>query len=425
MTVRPVPAGGIDLCLPIPAALRTAAAGRRLLLLHYAGGRWEQVPGGTEAAGQVCATGVTAFSPFAAGYANARPTFRKKTVEPQQYDVDVPIPRLDLPAAEGGDGPLRYAPPTPALPTGLTYTALADPTVSGGMIAGTPTVEQAATTYTLTATDIDGDAATLEFSLAVVRRPAQVTIADATGREGAAVEFTVTISRPMPAALPLTWTAGTPGSAAPGDDYVAESAGTLTLPAGTTAGTLRVGTLDDQRVEPAETFTVTVMLLGDVFAELATPTATGTIEDDDAPRARKRGLGMALASVGRTLATDAVDVIGDRFEWQPGATQAMLGGQALTLQRAAQTGRWRHAAGVAYGVARALGVERLDAPPARPACPHGATKRPGRTGRLRRPRQGRAEKTRPPKVGGAPTLRAGLPSIPFPPLRQAQGPGRG
>lgn len=107
VTVRPVPAGGIDLCLPIPAALRTAAAGRRLLLLHYAGGRWEQVPGGTEAAGQVCATGVTAFLPFAAGYANARPTFRRKTVEPQQYDVDVPIPRLDLPAAEGGDGPLR------------------------------------------------------------------------------------------------------------------------------------------------------------------------------------------------------------------------------------------------------------------------------------------------------------------------------
>lgn len=183
VTVRPVPAGGINLCLPIPAALRAAASGRRLLLPHYAGGRWEQVPGAMEAAGQVYATGVTAFSPFAAGYANARPTFRGARVEPQQYDVDVPIPPLGLPAAEDGDGLLRYAPPTPALPTGLTYTEPADPTVSGGTIAGTPTVEQAATTYTLTATDIDGNAAMLPFSLAVVRRPAQVTISDATGQK--------------------------------------------------------------------------------------------------------------------------------------------------------------------------------------------------------------------------------------------------
>ena len=357
VTVDPVPAGGIELCLPIPAALRTAAAERRLLLLHYAGGRWEQVPDSTETAGQVCATGVTAFSPFAAGYANARPTFRGAAVQPQEFDLDVPIPPLGLPPAEGGDGPLRYAPPTPELPAGLTYTAPADPTVSGGTIAGTPTVEQAATTYTLTATDVDGDAATLEFSLAVVQRPARVTISDAAGLEGAAVEFTVTLSRPMPADVPLTWSAGSPGSATPGADYVAESARTLTLPAGTTAGTLRVRTLDDPRVEPAETFTVTATLPGDVFAELAAPTATGTIEDDDAPRARKRGLGMALAGVGRTLATDAVDVIGDRFQRQPGATQAMLGGQALTVQRDAQTGRWRHASRVAYGVARALGVE--------------------------------------------------------------------
>lgn len=45
---------------------------------------------------------------------------------------------------------------------------------------------------------------------------------------------------------------------------------------------------------------------------------------------------MTLAGVGRTLATDVVDVIGARFERQPGATQAMLGGQALTVQRDAR-----------------------------------------------------------------------------------------
>ena len=66
---------------------------------------------------------------------------------------------------------------------------------------------------------------------------------------------------------------------------------------------------------------------------------------------------MVLAGVGRTLATDAVDVIGDRFVRQPSAGQATVGGQALDLERTPQRGRWRHAAGVAYGVARALGVE--------------------------------------------------------------------
>ena len=72
---------------------------------------------------------------------------------------------------------------------------------------------------------------------------------------------------------------------------------------------------------------------------------------------RGRALGMALAGVGRTVATDAVDVIGARFDRAGPLVQASLGGQTLPLHRAADAGRWRRAAGVAYGVARALGVE--------------------------------------------------------------------
>ena len=64
---------------------------------------------------------------------------------------------------------------------------------------------------------------------------------------------------------------------------------------------------------------------------------------------------MVLAGGGRTLVTDAVDVIGDRFVRAPPAARATVGGQALNLDRDAQRGRWRQAAGVAYGVARALG----------------------------------------------------------------------
>ena len=314
----------MSFCLPVPAALRTEAAGRALVLLHYDGRQWAPVTGSEEdaAAGQVCATGVTTFSPFAVGYVNAVPTFAD-------------------------------APPD-ALPAGLTYTAPVG-TTTAGRIAGTPTAPHPATTYTLTATDRDGDRATLTFIIAVER--ARVTVAAARGQEGGAVVFPVTLSRPLTRPLTLTWTANTPGSATPGEDYQAEATGRLTLAAGVNAGTLTVRTLDDRRVEPPETFTVTGTLPAGVFVEMAAATAVGKIEDDDTEQARRRSLGMVLAGVGRTLATDAVDVIGDRFVQQPTTMQATVGGQEVSLRWEGDTTRWRHAAGVAYGVARALGVE--------------------------------------------------------------------
>lgn len=51
---------------------------------------------------------------------------------------------------------------------------------------------------------------------------------------------------------------------------------------------------------------------------------------------------MVLAGVGRTLTTDAVDVIGERS-----IRQVTVSGQALGLDRDPQTGHWRQAAGVA------------------------------------------------------------------------------
>ncbi len=359
ITVTPVPADGLGVCLPVPAAVRTAAAGRTVELLHYDGRQWGPVAGSRDdvAAGQVCAPGVTTFSPFAVGYTNDVPRFGE-AVPPQTYLVNEAIAPLELPAATGGDGVVRYTlTPLAALPAGLRYTPPADPGATGGVIAGTPVEGRAATTYTLTATDTDGDADTVTFTIEVVRIPVQVTIGDALAVEGATVEFPVTLSRAVSRPLTLRWTAGRPGSATPGADYPAEAAGRLVLAAGTTAGTLRVPTVDDRRVEPTETFTVTATLPADPLFESAEATATGRIEDDDTEQARKRSLGMVLAGVGRTLATDAVDVIGDRFVRSPGTPQATVGGQALNLHRAPQTGRWRQAAGVTYGVARALGVE--------------------------------------------------------------------
>ena len=102
--------------------------------------------------------------------------------------------------------------------------------------------------------------------------------------------------------------------------------------------------------------TVTVRLPADPLIEGTEATVEGRIEDDT-ERAHQRSLGMVLAGVGRTLAPDAVDVIGDRFQRQPTRNQVTVGGQALTLDRDPQTRRWRQATGAAYGGARALGVE--------------------------------------------------------------------
>ncbi len=286
--------------------------------------------------------------------ADVQPSFGEAVVPPQILLVQEPMVPVLLPRATGGNGALRYT-LTPELPDGLTSTL---PTASAeGRIAGTPTVVQAAATYTLTVTDVDGDPAMLPVSIEVVRIPVQVTLKDATATEGGVAEFALTLSRAVPKPLTFHWTAGRPGNAAPGDDYQAETAGRLRLAAGTTAGRLRVPTIDDRRVEPVETFTVTVTLPGDPIIEATDVTAEGRIEDDDTEQARKRSLGMVLAGVGRTLATDAVDVIGERFIRQPTGNQVTVGGQALNLHDDPQAGRWRQAAGVAYGVARALGVE--------------------------------------------------------------------
>ena len=68
------------------------------------------------------------------------------------------------------------------------------------------------------------------------------------------------------------------GTATAGSDYRAASA-TLTIPAGSRHAYARVRVVGDTRVEPDETFTVT--LSSPVGATVAVPMATGTIVNDD------------------------------------------------------------------------------------------------------------------------------------------------
>ena len=92
---------------------------------------------------------------------NLAPSFGQASVAEQNYQQHSPITPLVLPAATGGDGTLSYA-LTPELPTGLSLDTAAR------TITGTPTSEaQDATTYSWTATDTHGDAASLQFTISV------------------------------------------------------------------------------------------------------------------------------------------------------------------------------------------------------------------------------------------------------------------
>lgn len=88
------------------------------------------------------------------------PSFGDATIPDQtwvQYEALAP---LTFPAASGGEGELTYG-LAPSLPAGLSFD------LATRVLWGTPATPQSATEYTYTATDRNGDAAALSFSIAV------------------------------------------------------------------------------------------------------------------------------------------------------------------------------------------------------------------------------------------------------------------
>ena len=88
------------------------------------------------------------------------PSFSADAVAAQTYPRGAAITSLTLPAASDGNTPLTYS-LSPAPPDGLVFNAAAR------TLSGTPTLGQAATTYTYTVTDADGDTATKSFTIAI------------------------------------------------------------------------------------------------------------------------------------------------------------------------------------------------------------------------------------------------------------------
>ena len=167
-----VQTAGLEICLPVRDELRAEAVEikggeRELRFLHYQNDAWTGVPHEPDSPpGRLCAT-VRAFFPFAVGYSDEKLGFAD-TGRPWTYFMGTAAraAEVDLPGATGGDGRITYT-LEPALPAGLTYTPPAAEAKHGGTITGRPTMLTAPQPYTLTATDVDGDTASLTFPIEV------------------------------------------------------------------------------------------------------------------------------------------------------------------------------------------------------------------------------------------------------------------
>ncbi|MCY4398176.1 MAG: autotransporter domain-containing protein, partial [Gemmatimonadetes bacterium] len=156
------------------------------------------------------------------------------------------------------------------------------------------------------------------------------------------------------------------GTAKFGTDYDATPEFAVTIAAGATSGTgtFTLAPADDDIVEGDETIEVSGASEGLVVRD-----ALLTLADDDAVPERGAALEFGLAGIGRTIATQAVDAIGARFE------------AASRLSRAAAPdGRFQLDPFAVAGILQAAGVDlpRLDA---RVSVPGDlGTSRPGTTG---------------------------------------------
>ena len=168
---------------------------------------------------------------------------------------------------------------------------------------------------------VDEDAAQLSVAL-VASEPG----ADLKEQAGATAVFSISLA---PAAThPVRVSYRTEDATArAGQDY-RDTTGVAEFPPGTTERRVLVPLLDDDEVEPAETFRL--RLSAPRHAELAVAEALATIGDDDGERRDAKALDLAVAGFSQAFAASAVDAIADRLFAETEHAPA-LGGHGFTL----------------------------------------------------------------------------------------------
>lgn len=134
-----------------------------------------------------------------------------------------------------------------------------------------------------------------------------LSVPDARARESAGeMEFRATLDAVSGVDLSWHW-ATADGEALADEDYEPQRM-ELVIPAGSTEALLHVPLVDDAADEAQERFTVS--LRNPRTGTAGTVVATGTIDDDDA---NERVVRLWITRFGRTVATQVVDAVGDRF----------------------------------------------------------------------------------------------------------------
>jgi hypothetical protein len=189
---------------------------------------------------------------------------------------DVAYPPTTL-TPTAGFAPFTFA--VAGLPSGMTST----PTDDDVTIAGTPTVDFSGP---VTVSGADRFACSFQQSFALTIGPPSISVGDVAVAEGQTgftdAVFTVTLSHPS--AVPITVVYATSdGTASHGTDYLPQQGTdhTLTIPASATTGTIAIRVKGDTRLEPNETFFVT--LSRPVNATLGDAQGVATIVNDDLP----------------------------------------------------------------------------------------------------------------------------------------------
>jgi hypothetical protein len=124
-----------------------------------------------------------------------------------------------------------------------------------------------------------------------------ISIGDVSGPEGTGTartfSFPVRLSNPSSSTVRVD-VATVPGSARPGQDFIATS-GTVTIAPGQTTATVMVPVVPDTIVEPDEIFSV--VLSNPVNGTIGDGTGVGTIEDDDGSAPRRSTRASASGSM--------------------------------------------------------------------------------------------------------------------------------
>ncbi len=186
----------------------------------------------------------------------------------------------------GGVGPYTCQLETGSFPSGISITTATGPTgcVIGGTTNAAPGNFPVSIRVTDSSTGIGVYFEVENFTVNVSPPPSvSIAVTPAALDEDGVPNFTYTVTRSLNLASPTLVNLSLGGTATNGTDYLGAPA-TINIPAGAMTATFNIDPVADTVVEPDETVTF-VVSAGTGYIVGATPSATGTIRNDDFPSA--------------------------------------------------------------------------------------------------------------------------------------------